>query len=41
MKEWIEYYRMMGVEHFAIYNHSLGSNSTQILEPYIKAGIVR
>mgnify|MGYP001044197994 CR=1 FL=1 len=40
LKEWIEFYRMLGVEYFAIYDKSLGKNSMNVLDPYLKAGIV-
>jgi hypothetical protein len=40
LKEWIEYHRVVGVEHFWLYNHNSSDNYTQVLEPYIKEGIV-
>ncbi len=40
LKEWIEFYRMIGVEHFYLYNHLSTDDYMQVLEPYIKAGIV-
>ncbi len=40
MKEWIEFYRMLGVEYFAIYDKSMGAKSMEVLDPYLKAGIV-
>jgi hypothetical protein len=40
LKEWIEYYRMMGVEHFYLYNHLSVDNPDAVLASYIKAGIV-
>lgn len=40
LKEWIEYHRMVGVQHFYLYNNSSSDNYLDILEPYLKAGIV-
>jgi len=40
LKEWIEFYRMIGVEHFYLHNHLSTDNYQEILEPYIEAGIV-
>jgi hypothetical protein len=40
LKEWIEFYRLMGVEHFYLYNHLSKDNFQEILQPYIDAGIV-
>jgi hypothetical protein len=40
LKEWIEFYRLIGVEHFYLYNHLSSDEYMEILEPYIKAGIV-
>ena len=40
LKEWIEFYRLIGVEHFYLYNHLSTDNFAEILEPYIKEGIV-
>jgi hypothetical protein len=40
LKEWIEFHKMLGVEHFYLYNHKSQDNFLEILDPYIKAGIV-
>ncbi|NGX39788.1 MAG: hypothetical protein KR126chlam1_01121 [Chlamydiae bacterium] len=40
LKEWIEYHRMIGVEHFYLYNHLSEDNYYEVLRPYIKEGIV-
>ena len=40
LKEWIEFYLLMGVEHFYLYNHLSTDEYMDILEPYIKNGIV-
>lgn len=38
--EWIEYHRMVGVEHFFLYNDRGTDDSETILKPYIDAGVV-
>jgi hypothetical protein len=40
LKEWIEFHRLMGVEHFYLYNHNSRDNCKEILQPYILSGIV-
>jgi hypothetical protein len=40
LKEWIDYHRLIGVEHFYMYDNESTDNSCDVLEPYIKAGIV-
>lgn len=40
MKEWIEYHKMIGIEHFYLYNNFSDDNYEEILSPYIKAGVV-
>ncbi len=40
MKEWIEFHRLIGVQHFYLYNDNSSDNFKEILDPYIKAGIV-
>lgn len=40
IQEWIEYYKLMGVEHFFIYDNESTDNTKEKLEPYIKKGIV-
>lgn len=40
LKEWIEFYRLVGVEHFYLYNHLSTDNYMEVLEPYIKDNIV-
>ena len=39
-KEWLEYHRMLGVEHFRLYNNESRDNSVEVLKPYIEKGIV-
>lgn len=40
LKEWIEFYRLLGVEHFYLYNHLSNDNFMEVLTPYIKDSIV-
>ena len=38
-KEWIEYHRLMGVDHFYFYNNRSTDNFREILAPYLEQGI--
>lgn len=40
LKEWIEFHRLVGVEHFYLYNNLSTDNYKEVLKPYIKAKIV-
>lgn len=40
LKEWIEYHLIVGIEHFYLYNNNSSDGFREILEPYIKTGIV-
>lgn len=40
LKEWIEYHKLVGVEHFILYNNLSRDDFASILNPYIKSGIV-
>jgi len=40
LEEWIEYSRMIGVEHFYLYDHASSDNTSAVLSGYISAGIV-
>lgn len=40
LKEWIEYHKLIGVEHFYLYNNKSTDNSIAILQQYINDGIV-
>jgi len=39
-QEWIEWHKKMGVEKFYIYDNESTDNTKEILEPYIKSGLV-
>lgn len=40
LREWIEFHRLMGVNHFYLYNHRSKDHYRQVLHPYIQSGIV-
>ena len=40
LKEWIEYHKMMGVEHFRLYNNDSEDEYLTVLAPYIEKGEV-
>jgi hypothetical protein len=40
LKEWIEFHRLVGVEHFYLCSHNSQDNYKEVLTPYIKKGIV-
>lgn len=40
LKEWIEFHRLVGVQHFYLYNNNSTDNYLQVLKPYIKRKIV-
>lgn len=40
LKEWIEYNRLIGVEHFYLFNNDSTDNYLEVLQPYISEGVV-
>jgi hypothetical protein len=40
LKEWIEHYLWQGVEHFYLIDNGSDDNPIQVLEPYIKMGLI-
>ena len=40
IKEWLEYHILIGVRHFYLYNNLSKDNHKEVIEPYIKQGIV-
>lgn len=40
LKEWIDFHREMGVEHFYLFNHLSTDGYQSVLQPYIEAGLV-
>ncbi len=40
LREWIEFHRLVGVEHFYLYNDRSTDNFAEVLKPYIEQGTV-
>lgn len=40
LKEWLDFYRVLGVEHFYLFNNLSDDRYQEVLAPYIKAGLV-
>lgn len=40
LKEWIEYHRVVGVDHFYLYNNNSSDRFYEVLKPYITQGVV-
>lgn len=40
LKEWIEYHSLIGIDHFYLYNNNSSDNYLEVLDEYIKLGIV-
>lgn len=40
LKEWVEFHRMIGIDHFYMYDNNSTDNSVEVLRPYIDSGIV-
>lgn len=40
LREWLEYHRMVGVEHFYLYDNNSSDETLDIVAPYVAAGIV-
>ncbi len=40
LREWVEFHRIVGVEHFFLYDNSASEASKKILSPYIAEGLV-
>lgn len=40
LREWIEYYLLIGVDHFYLYNNLSDDNYLEVLQPYIDNGTV-
>lgn len=40
MKEWIDFHRLAGVDHFYFYDNDSSDNLKEVLQPYIDEGIV-
>ena len=40
LKEWLEYHRLVGVDHFHLYDNDCGDEARALLAPYEQAGVV-
>lgn len=40
LKEWIEYHKIVGIEHFYLYNNNSEDDYQSVLKPYINEGVV-
>lgn len=40
LKEWIEYHRLLGVQHFYFFNHYSTDEYKEVLKPYLQEGLV-
>lgn len=40
LKEWLEYHKLIGVEHFYLYNNNSTDDFMKILQPYIDSNII-
>ena len=40
LKEWIEFHKIVGIEHFYIYNNFSDDNYKEVLRPYMEDGTV-
>ena len=40
LKEWIEYHRLVGVDHFYLYNNMSTDQYKKVLAPYVRSGLV-
>lgn len=40
LREWLEYHKLIGVEHFYVYDNESSDNTKEVLQPYIDAGDV-
>lgn len=40
LKEWIEYHKMLGVQHFYLFDNASRDNVVEVLQPYLVSGLV-
>jgi hypothetical protein len=40
LREWIEYHRLLGADHFYLYNNESTDQFEEVLTPYVKEGLV-
>ncbi len=40
LREWIEYHKLIGIEHFYVYDNESSDGTLEVLQPYIDSGLV-
>ena len=40
LREWLEFHRLVGVEHFVLYDNDSSDDSREVVEPYVSSGCV-
>jgi hypothetical protein len=40
LREWIEFHRLVGIEHFYLYNNRSTDNHAEVLAPFVEEGLV-
>ena len=40
LREWLEYHRLVGVDYFYLYDNGSRDRSVQVLQPYIREGLI-
>lgn len=40
LKEWIEFHKMIGIDHFYMYNNNSCDNFLEVLKPYMNKGLI-
>lgn len=40
LKEWLDYHLLAGVDHFYLYDNESTDNQTEVVKPYVEAGLV-
>ena len=40
LKEWIEYHKVVGIDHFYLYNNNSEDDFRSVLQPYVDSGLV-
>ncbi len=40
LKEWIDYHKTIGIDHFYLYNNNSTDNFMEVIDPYVKEGTV-